>query len=256
MENLLFYLVFFIFGAIVGSFLNCLVYRLHNNEDFLVKRSYCPHCRHILSALDLVPVFGFLFLRGKCRYCREKISIQYLLAEIATGLLFVMGSFFYLSSLDIFYYLLATSFLVIIFIYDFKYYLIPDKVIFPAIVISFIYQLISNFHFLDVFYSAVFSALAASGFFLAIFLVSRGRWIGFGDVKLALFLGLCLNFPNILVALFLAFFIGAIIGIGLIILQKKGLKSEVPFGPFLVLGTFISLFWGARIFNWYIGLLR
>ncbi len=250
MLDLFLYLIYFILGTIMGSFLNCLVYRLHNKEDFLVKRSHCPHCQHTLSWQDLIPIFSFLFLRAKCRYCQKPISCQYILAELATGTLFILA-----IMQSSYFLLIAFSFLVIIFIYDFKYYIIPDKVIFPAIIITFFYQLVTNLQSIDVFYSAVISALAASGFFLAIFLVSRGRWIGFGDVKLALFLGLLLNFPNILVALFLGFLIGAILGVVLIILSKKGLRSEVPFGPFLVTGTLISIFWGERIFSWYLALL-
>ena len=97
--------------------------------------------------------------------------------------------------------------------------------------------------------------MGAAGFFFLIWLISRGRWMGFGDVKLGFFMGLFLSWPNILVALFSAFFIGAIIGIGLIIAGKKTLKSQVPFGPFLVTGTFIALFWGQNLINWYINLL-
>ncbi len=99
------------------------------------------------------------------------------------------------------------------------------------------------------------SALGAAAFFLTIFLVSRGHWMGFGDVKLAFLLGLFLSFPNILVALFSAFLIGAIIGIGLIIARKKNLKSEVPFGPFLITGTIIALFWGEKLIRWYLNLI-
>ena len=234
----------------MGSFLNCLVCRLHKKEDFLVKRSYCPYCKHTLSWKDLIPVLSFLLLKGKCRYCGQRISLQYILAELTTGILFVLA-----LTQHSYFLLLAFSFLVII-IYDFKYYIIPDKVIFPAIAITFLYQLVSNFQSIDIFYSAVISALAAAGFFLSIFLISRGRWIGFGDVKLALFMGLLLNFPGILVAMFFSFFIGAIIGTVLIALNKKGLKSEVPFGPFLMIGTLIGLFWGEKIFSWYLSLLH
>jgi len=144
--------------------------------------------------------------------------------------------------------------MIVIFVYDLKHYLIPDNVLFPAIIITFMYRLFSGVfignweleigHFL-------LAALIASGFFLSIFLISRGKWMGFGDVKLAILLGLVLGFPNILVALFLSFFFGAIIGIILMSLKKKGLKSEVPFGPFLIAGTIIALFWGSQIVSWY-----
>ena len=119
MPGLFLYLIFFILGTVTGSFLNCLVCRLHNKEDFLVKRSYCPRCRHSLSWRDLIPVFSFLFQKGKCRYCRKPISLQYPLVEIATGILFVLALL-----LHSYFLLVAFSFLIIIFIYDLKYYLI------------------------------------------------------------------------------------------------------------------------------------
>jgi len=267
---LFFYLFIFLFGLAVGSFLNCIIYRLEKNESFLKGRSYCPHCHHILAWQDLIPILSFLILRGKCRYCHQKISLQYPLVELATGILFfsIFYSTFQHSNIptlqqfiQFLYLSIVSCFLIIIFVYDLKHYLIPDKVIYPAIAIAFIYQIISNFQFpisitnfqfqITNFYSPILSALGAAAFFLSIFLISRGKWLGFGDVKLAFFMGLFLGFPKILVALFFAYFIGAIIGIGLVLAKKKNLKSEVPFGPFLVTGTFIALFWGQVLIDWY-----
>ncbi|MDO8669062.1 MAG: prepilin peptidase [Candidatus Buchananbacteria bacterium] len=233
----------FIFGLAAGSFLNCVVYRLERGESFLGGRSYCPHCRHKLGFFDLIPVLSFFWLRGLCRYCKEKISIQYPLIEIATGLLFLL-IFTIFNWQDSIFYFLISIFLVIIFVYDLKHYIIPDKVIYPAIAIAGIFNLLKS--------DFLLSAFGAAGFFLAIVLVSRGKWMGVGDIKLAFLMGLVLGWPNILAALFLAFLIGAIIGLGLIIWGKKTIKSEVPFGPFLVLGTFIALFWGRELINWYL----
>jgi len=269
---LIFYFLIFIFGLTIGSFLNCVIYRLEKGESFLKGRSYCPNCKHQLSWKDLIPIFSFFELQSKCRYCKQKISWQYPIVETTTGLLFLLifnsqfliskqapiFSFYFLFS--IFYFLVSASFLIIIFVYDFKHYIIPDEVIYPAIIISFLYQVFGNWKLetgnFGPMLNPLFSALGASLFFLAIFLISRGKWLGFGDVKLALFMGLFLGFPNILVALFLAFFIGAIIGLGLIFAKRKSLKSEVPFGPFLVLGTFLALFWGNQIINWYLSLFH
>lgn len=250
MFNLFFNLVIFIFGLIVGSFLNCVIYRLETGESFLKGRSFCPHCKQKLIWQDLIPVLSFFILKGKCRYCSQKISWQYPLVEIVTGFLFLL--IFYHTSYNIsytIYELIIACFLIIIFVYDLKYYIIPDKVIYPAIAITAIYQL-SRFG-LEYFYAG----LGAAAFFLLIVLVSKGRWMGVGDIKLAFLMGLFLGWPNILMALFLAFFIGAIIGIGLIIAGKKQLKSEVPFGPFLVAGTFLAMFWGQKLINWYLYLL-
>ena len=259
-----FYIYIFLLGLAAGSFLNCIIYRLKTKESFLLKRSYCPHCKHKLSWPDLIPVLSFFILRGKCRYCGKKISWQYPLVELATGILFVLilnyevGIMNYAllsfgSILNSLFLILTSCFLIIIFVYDLKHYIIPDKIVYPAIFISFLYNLLySKSHILN----SIYSAVGASLFFLIIFLLSRGKWLGFGDVKLAFLIGLFLGFPNILVALFSAFFLGAIIGIGLILTGKKNLKSEVPFGPFLVTGTFLALFWGEELINWYLNLPR
>jgi len=281
MADLFFYFSIFLFGLIVGSFLNCVIYRLapHHfspksggglgiSKSFLKGRSLCPLCGHLLAWYDLIPVLSFLILKGKCRYCGKKISWQYPLVEIATGILFLLPL---LSSpsfggggirwgWEYLFYSLIASFLIIIFVYDLKHYIIPDKIIYPAIAITFLYQFFGHwdlgFHWSLVIgiWDFIWAAVLASGFFLAIVLISHGRAMGMGDVKLAFLMGLLLGWPNILVALFSAFFIGAIIGIGLIVAGKKTLKSEVPFGPFLVVGTFIAMFWAERIMNWYLSL--
>jgi len=251
------YFFVFLFGLIVGSFLNCLIYRLESNKSFLFGRSFCPHCQHILSWSDLVPLLSFLILKGKCRYCQKKISWQYPLVELATGLLFslpfILTYFTYdrlpfMSSL-IFYWIMS-GFLIVIFVYDLKHYLIPDKIINPAIVLAFFYNV---FHSIFIvrnfkpFLESLGSAVGAGIFFLTFVLISRGKWMGEGDIKLAFLMGLILGWPKILISLFLAFFIGAIIGIGLIILAKKTLKSEIPFGPFLATGTFLAMFFGEKL---------
>lgn len=253
----------FIFGLFIGSFLNCVIYRLDvrrpNLDIVRPNRSFCPQCKHILSWLDLIPVFSFLFLRGKCRYCSKKISIQYPLVEILTGLIFFLIFNFLalpaggqISIFSTIFWLVITSFLIIIFIYDLRHFIIPDTVLFPAIIISIIYHLFSNYQLLMASYLP--SAFIASSLFLSIVLISRGKWMGMGDVKLAFLIGLLLGFPKTIVALFFAFLAGAIIGIGLILINKKTLKSEVPFGPFLIAGIYVALFFGKNIIDWYLNL--
>jgi prepilin signal peptidase PulO-like enzyme (type II secretory pathway) len=141
---------------------------------------------------------------------------------------------------------------VLIFVYDLKNSLIPDRFIYPAIIISLIYQLFSGG---QTFLNLLLAILIGSGLFFFIFLISRGKWIGFGDVTLGLFMGLFLGFPNIIVALFLGVFLGAIIGLGLMFYKKKKLSSEIPFGPFLITGTVISFLFGKQIINWYLNFL-
>ena len=247
--NSFLYSIIFLFGLIVGSFLNCIIYRLEVGKSFLGGHSFCPYCKHELVWHDLIPVFSFLMLKGKCRYCQKPISIQYPLIELTTAILFVLV-FNSQNLLNTGYLLLTTSFLIIIFVYDLKHYIIPDKVIFPAILTSFLFLFTTNSLLLN----TVLSAFGASFFFLLIYLISQGQWLGFGDVKLSFLMGLHLGFPNILVALFSAFFTGAIIGLILIAQSKKTLKSRVPFGPFLVFGTFLAMFYGELIINWYCNL--
>lgn len=256
----------FIFGLSIGSFLNSIVFRLERGETFLKGRSYCPSCRHELSWRDLIPLFSFLFLWAKCRYCAAKISFRYPLIELATGILF--ASIFQLtinsqqltalSLLNFCYLLIVSCFLIIIFVYDLKHYIIPDGAVFSAIGIVFLYNFIYSFfvvHSSYFFIQTLLSAAGASAFFLLIILFSGGKWMGLGDAKLAFFMGLFLGYPNILAALFLAFFAGAIMGVALIISGKKEMKSEVPFGPFLIIGTIFALFWGNDLVSWYLNLL-
>ncbi|MCX6722402.1 MAG: A24 family peptidase [Candidatus Staskawiczbacteria bacterium] len=208
----------------------------------------------------------------------KKISIQYPLVELATAILFVLvynficpilTSYQYISVLYLFY---ISAVLIIIFVYDLKHYIIPDRILFPAIIISLIYNLIPPISGGDTMHQIIYSFLAAviaSGFFLIIFLLSKGKAMGFGDVKLAILMGFLLGFPSILVALFLAFLLGSIIGllgsiIGVALMviparaggEKKSLKSEIPFGPFLITGTFIAIFWGEQIIQWYLNFFK
>jgi len=274
MVDIIFWYVFFsifIFGLIIGSFLNCLIWRAHVNESALAGRSYCPKCRHELSWIDLVPVFSFLFLKGRCRYCSGTISWQYPAVELVTSGLFLAVAFrffpqIFSGEISLFSLLNLTAYwgiiaaLVVIFVADLRWYFIPDgAVIFglAAAVFLRVAVFFQDAHFLrrydmQTLADPLLSAMLAGAFFLAIFLVSRGRWIGFGDVKYAFFMGIVLGFPGILVGLFMANFFGAIIGSGLIAAKKKKMSSEIPFGPFLVGGTLVAMFFSQAIFDWYI----
>ena len=271
------YFLVFLLGLCIGSFLNVVILRLEKGESFAKGRSYCPNCKHQLAWFDLIPVFSFLFLKGRCRYCGKKISIQYPLVELAAGILFIFIFWKFgfiwnlgfgtwdLIKLCFMWYVISS--LIIIFVYDLKYYLIPDKILFPAIIIAFFYRVLDfgnlklfgiwdlGFGISPLFLNYFIASIIASGFFLFIFLISRGAWMGFGDVKLAILLGLLLGFPNILVGLFLSFFFGAILGVILLFFKKYGLKSELPFAPFLIIGTLVALFFGEKIIDWYLHFL-
>jgi prepilin signal peptidase PulO-like enzyme (type II secretory pathway) len=268
-------LFIFTFGLCIGSFLNCFIYRLEQKKK-ITGRSFCPNCKHTLNWQDLIPVLSFLFLKEKCRYCRAKISPQYPIVELVTGMIFllilnfkfeILNEFLIFQFLNLVFWLYIASALIIIFVYDLKHYIIPDKVLFPAILIAFAYRLFENLNIVSFIENwnlkienfaplgnYFLAAIIGSGFFLFIFLISKGRWMGFGDVKLAVLMGLLLGVKNVLVALFLAFFLGAVISIILIVLNRKKLKSEIPFGPFLIAGTFLAMFWGQQLILWYLNM--
>ncbi len=252
---LVLYFLIFILGLIIGSFLNCIIFRLENKKGFIKGRSFCPNCNHFLSWKDLIPFVSFFLLRRKCRYCQKEISWQYPLVEIFTAIIFVWV-FYYLNIngfllSNLVFLFIIFSFLILIFIYDLRHMIIPDVLIVVPTFLTFIYFLGKDIDLLNHFLSGLFSFL----FFLLIVLITLGKGMGLGDVKLVFFLGFFLGYPNIIVALFLSFLIGAIMGIGLILNKKKEMKSEVPFGPFLVIGTFIAYFWGNWLFNFYLSFL-
>jgi len=260
--NLILFIGVFVFGLIIGSFLNCIIYRLEQKKSFLKGRSYCPSCKHILSWQDLIPIFSYLSLRGRCRYCNKNISIQYPLMEISTALMFLMifssqlPILGFQSFVNLLYLFAIGSLSIIIFLYDLKHFIIPDSAVFSAIGIVLIFRIQELiFEPASGIQSYIFAALATGAFFLFIYLVSSGKWLGFGDVKLSLLIGLFLGWPLVIPAVFFSFCIGAIIGIIMIVLKKKNLKSEIPFGPFLIMGMYISFFWGEKIINWYLNLI-
>lgn len=237
-----------ILGLVVGSFLNAVIYRLHVKVSFMRGRSYCPNCKHDLNAKDLVPLFSFLFLRGKCRYCNKKISWQYPLVEFFTMASFLILYLQFGLNIDFFVYLIFTGFLMVIFVYDLKYYLILDKVSVPAIIVAFLL----SFFVLEIdIVSLLISALIGGGFFLLQFVISKGKWIGGGDIRLGVIMGLMLGYPVILVALFIAYILGSVIGVVLIAGKKKKWKSQVPFGTFLSIATYIAFIVGEYIVEYY-----
>ncbi len=253
----------FLFGISLGSFLNCIIYRLETGQK-PTGRSFCPKCKHTLSHKDLVPLFSYVFLAGKCRYCQKKISLEYPLVEFSTGVLFT--AVFYLSGIldlsiigyfdiiTLIYLFIVSFFLVLIFVYDLKHFIIPDFANFSLIGISLLYLSFSALVKEDMmfFFEGILSALAVFLFFFSLYYFTKGKGMGFGDVKFVIFMGFFLGYPNILVANFISFLLGAIIGLVLIARKKKGMKSEVPFGPFLIAGTLIAYFFGDKIVETYL----
>ncbi|MBU1202887.1 prepilin peptidase [Patescibacteria group bacterium] len=251
----------FIIGLFIGSFLNVVVFRLHRQESFVKGASKCLFCDHRLYPKDLVPLFSYLYLKGSCRYCRHRFSPQYPLVEFVTALAFVLifyhflpqFNFYHLAAVDILKVLnwwVIVSFLIIIFVYDFKYYLILDKVILPAALFAFVANLLLGFNPLNL----LAAALVGGGFFLFQFVVSKGRWIGGGDIRLGALMGFILGWPHVLTALFLAYILGSIFSIFLLIKGRKDWGDKIPFGTFLTVATFVVMLYGQSLVNWYFSL--
>lgn len=263
-------IIFFILGLVIGSFLNVVVCRLNLAESFFLGRSHCPHCQKNIAWYDNIPIVSFILLRFRCRECQEKISWQYPLVEFFTGALFVLVgyNFFALENTATWtatiYYLGVVSFLMVIFVYDWLYMEIPGIVLWPAVSWAVIFNLIFDWSKAEPIgnvlslatYSGALAALASFGFFFLLVAISKEKWMGMGDAQLAIFLGLVLGWPQILLALMLAFTFGAIIGLGLVTLKKKKMQSQIPFAPFLVAGALVTMFFYDKIVDWYFNFMN
>lgn len=252
----------FILGAAVGSFTSVVIYRLHKQEkNILLGRSACTECKTQLKPLDLIPIVSYLVLRGKCRYCSKEISYMYPALELITGALFAI-LFFKFQFLDanlvfsdkmlMLYILYAfyTFILVFTFFFDLHYLKVSDEILLPAILIGLIATLLTPLtpHFFD----AILGAAIGIAFFGIQILVSRGTWVGMGDLRIGAFMGTILGWKFLLVALFLSYIIGSIASIAIALNKKKFFGVKIPFAPFLVIGTFLTIFFGNDILQWYL----
>lgn len=228
--------IVFIIGLCVGSLLNVLIDRLPKGESIWIDRSRCDHCKKKLRWYELIPLLSFLMQSGRCRRCHKKFSLQYPLVELTTGLGFVH---FYAQGPALSLMLIFGS-LLVIFVADLKYMIIPDSMVVVGVIgaIGGIWSRGAGIG------ENAMAGVGAALFFLVLFLITRGRGMGFGDVKLAFLLGLWLGYPKIVVGLYAAFLTGALVGVILILKGNKSLKSKIAFGPFLVLGATVAALYG------------
>lgn len=266
-----------VLGLCLGSFVNALVWRLHEQETHTGKskankqyrerlsvakgRSMCPACHHELAARDLVPILSWLSLAGKCRYCRKSISVQYPLVEAATAVLFVISYLYWSSAVSGVQVLLLGLWLALLvglmalLVYDMRWMLLPNRIVYPLGVIAAAYALIVigiADEPVTALLSTVLSVAVAGGIFYALFQVSGGKWIGGGDVKLGWVIGLLLGTPaRGFLYLFLAAILGTVISIPLMASKRLKRSSLIPFGPFLIIAAVVALLFGDRILNWY-----
>lgn len=247
----------FITGSFIGSFLNVVIDRLSTGRSIVFGRSYCEHCKKKLAPQDLIPIASYLLLKGKCRYCKSKIPFRLLVMEGLAGLtvsgflyMFLAG---YISLMPAI--LLSAIFLscISIFFADIEYGIIPDGLVISICAFSLLYIFSESMALAN----HLLSAAATLLFFLGLFLITRGKGMGFGDVKLSFALGLFLGFPNILVCLYLAFLTGASFSIILVLWRKiRFFGGTIPFGPFLVISAIIAFFWGEVIMDQFFLMLR
>lgn len=253
------FVILFLVGLMVGSFLNVVILRLAWGKSPVRGRSHCPQCKHVLEWNDLIPVISFILQRGRCRYCQKSISWQYPLVELATAMAFVaLGSScgvelfavpFVSTSVilchpgELLWQLVLACFLILIFVYDARFMQIPDHFTIPAFIVAFLGRLLLGE---DLKHLAL-GILIGAGFFGAQYLLSRGAWIGSGDIRLGAVMGAGLSFPGVLAALFFGYVSGAVVGVVLLATGRATRKTKIPFGTFLSAATFIALIFHTAI---------
>lgn len=281
-----FYFLVFIVGLFFGSFLNLISDRITKKQPIILGRSKCDFCKKTLKPKNLIPLLSYILQKGKCSFCHKKLSLYYPFSEILVGVFFVLAAYLSQWRISSFLYLcIVLSFYAAIFLTDLKHLIIPDKIVWPAILFVLLYSIGIYLYRIYQIYTKVsesplgkylvrvgylrnqilwesksfglliVSAAAIGLFFLLLIAITKGRGMGGGDVKLGLLIGLFNGFPYNVLGVFLGFVAGSLVSILLIVMKKKTMKDIVPFGPFLIVGSIISLVWGRAILNWYIGFM-
>ncbi|MGN1159865.1 MAG: prepilin peptidase [Lachnospiraceae bacterium] len=246
--TILLYIIVFLYGIVIGSFLNVCIYRIPEKQNIVKVRSHCMSCGYQLKWYDLIPLFSYICLGGKCRKCKAKLSVQYPLIEALNGILYVV--IFYVNgvSVESLLYCLLTSALITLSIIDLRTYEIPFGINLFILALGLIRVCLDYHHWLD--YGIGF--LAVSVFLYLLYVLSKGRAIGGGDIKLMAACGLMLGWKLII----LAFLIGCILGSVIHVIRMKVSDADhvLAMGPYLSLGVFIAMLWGEQFLQWYLGL--
>lgn len=251
----------FIFGLIVGSFLNVCIYRLPRDLSIITPPSSCPYCQQKIRPLDNIPIISYLLLRGQCRFCGERISIRYPLVEFLNGLLYLLVFYFFGLGWHLIPLFAFVSAMIVITFIDMDFQIIPDVITLPGIIIG---VLSATFLLVDPmqnytssnakvgFLNSIIGFFLGGGLFYLIAVVSKGG-MGGGDIKLMAMVGAFFGWKAVLMVTFIGSLTGSMVGILLMIFKGKGHKTKIPFGPFLALGSIVTLFFGGKILNWYLG---
>ena len=240
----------FILGLIGGSFLNVVIYRLPLKKSIIFPSSHCPYCETKLKYYDLIPVLSYIINKGKCRYCGEKISFQYPIVELLTGLLFLLTFLNYDLTSEFIIFIFLISVLIVVSFIDIKYQIIPNEITFTFIPIGLILSLFFNhIKFLD----SLLGLLIPAGILLLIaFIYKKG--MGIGDVKLIGMIGVFIGWEYALISIFIGALFGSIYGIYMMVTGNMTRKTRIPFGPFISLGAVIMILYGSLLIDWYLGL--
>ena len=243
----------FLLGIIIGSFLNVCIYRIPREKSIVYPDSHCPNCSTPLRWYDLIPILSYILQRGKCRYCREPISLQYPVIECSNGIIYLILYNKFGLTIDFVFYAITFNTLLVISFIDLYFQIILDFLNILILILAIIYKILrfTLYGISPNLFNSILALVISSGIFLTIVIVSKGG-MGGGDVKLIGALGFILGIRLILLNIFLSFILGAIISIFLLLFKIKDKKDPIPFGPFICLAFMITVFWGDLIINWYI----
>ena len=258
MEILLIFL-FALLGLTVGSFLNVCIDRLPRDESVVSPPSHCEACQHRLGLKDLIPVFSYLRLRGRCRYCQAAVSGKLLWVEIAAGLIFALLYWHFGLGPELGIMAFYACVFIVVFVIDLERGLILNKVVYPAMIVALLLALVpqpwlTRWIVINGVANAALGGGVGFAIFLVIAIVSRGG-MGWGDVKLVALIGLAVGFPLVLFSIIVGAILGSIVALALMIARKRRFRETLPFGPFLALAAMITLFWGSDALSWYMGLM-
>jgi len=243
-------ILFEILGLFVGSFLNVLILRLKSGEQFITGRSYCPNCRAVLKTFDLIPVVSFILLHGKCRSCRSAISWQYPTVELVTAFAFVSVFLLHaplslgiVSNVLFFRDIVFVCGAIVLFVLDYRWYIVPDQVTVFLTIFLFVLNVFLGFK-LSILFLGV---LVGAGFYFCLFALSKGRWVGAGDIYIGAVLGAMFGWPMILAVLYVAYLIGGVSATFLLVTGKKNKGGVLPMGTFLFIGALFVLFFQNKV---------
>ena len=253
-------IVFALFGSAIGSFLNVCIDRLPTGRSLLYPPSHCETCQHPLSPKDLIPVFSYLWLRRRCRYCNASIPSRPFWVELGSGFLFAFTYWHYGLSIDFAVIAFYGCLFIVLGVIDLEHGLILDKIVYPAAVVALIIGVFRpppgiidvSLPWLGIVNGVIGGAIGFAFLLIPALIYPKG--MGWGDVKMAGLIGLVTGFPLVLVALLMGVILGGLVAGALLLFKIKKWREAIPFGPFLSLATMVTLIWGSDILNWYLGL--